>query len=112
LLVSILLSSTLLLVPNQSDTWLGIELLAIGIVTWIAATILDVKRLRQLKTHNWRAEPVRLGLTQLSSIPYMIAGILLWLNSEQGLYWLVIAVVACYLKSLTDAWVLLVEINR
>jgi hypothetical protein len=51
-------------------------------------------------------------LAQLAVIPFVIAGALLVTTGVDGLFWLLPAFVLCYVVSLADAWVLLVETHR
>src|SRR2546421_10228773 len=46
-LLAILVVSSLLLVPGQSVTLVGIEVLVVGFIVWITATLLDVAILQQ-----------------------------------------------------------------
>ena len=112
LLLGILLQScSLLLVPDQSLLAIGIEILLCGLAIWGLVSYLDVKRLHQTES-LFGLEPPRFVLTQVASLPYIIAGILLVAGNESGLYWIVPAIIASFIKSFFDAWVLLVEINR
>jgi modulator of FtsH protease len=99
-------------VPGQPVSTVGIEVLVSGIIIWGIVTYLDIKRLRRTKHIYWQYEPPRLFLTQLASLPYLIAGVVLLSGSENGMYWMVPAVIFSFLKTFADAWVLLVEINR
>jgi hypothetical protein len=45
-------------------------------------------------------------------VPYLIAGVSLFVGSGGGLYWLVAAIGLSYLVAMLDAWVLLIEIQR
>jgi len=49
---------------------------------------------------------------QLSLLPYIVAGIVILISKESGIYWLVPGIIISFIKSVVDAWVLLVEINR
>ena len=51
-------------------------------------------------------------LSQLASLPYVIAGILALAIGTVGLYLVVPAIIFSFIKAILDAWVLLVEINR
>jgi hypothetical protein len=112
LLLGVLVSCSLLLVPGQSLLIVGSEILVWGLVIWGLVTYFDVRRLRTTKRPYRGGEPLRIALTQLASLPYVIAGILLIAGNESGLYWQVPAVVASFIKSFSDAGGLLVEINR
>lgn len=112
LLLGILINGTLVLVPDQSLPLLGIEVFLSGLIIWLTVTYLDVKRLRKTSHPHWGSEPVRIALTQVASLPYIIAGLLLVAGNTIGLYWMVPAVFMSFIKSFADAWVLMVEINR
>ncbi|HLL44240.1 MAG TPA: hypothetical protein VK369_13920, partial [Segetibacter sp.] len=49
---------------------------------------------------------------QLAIIRYIICGLCILFIGEAGLYWIVPAIILSFIKSVLDAWVLLVEINR
>jgi modulator of FtsH protease len=49
---------------------------------------------------------------QLAIIPYIIGGLGILFHREAGLYWIVFSFILSFIKSVLDAWVLLVEINR
>ena len=51
-------------------------------------------------------------LGQAALLPYVFAGIAILAFGVDGIYILVPAVVISFLKSIIDAWILLVEINR
>lgn len=112
LLLGILISCSLLLAPDESELWGGIQILICGIAVWGTVTYLDVARIRKSNKHYWTSEPLRLFLTQVSSLPYIVAGILLMSGDLGGLNWILVAAVTSFIKSFSDAWVLLVEINR
>ncbi len=112
LLLTILIMSSLLLVPGQSLTLVGIELLLIGLFVWITATVFDVIIL-QKKEDQYRVPYLsNIAFNQLALLPYIVAGIIVLTRGTGGLYWLVPAIMISFIKALLDAWVLLVEINR
>jgi len=49
---------------------------------------------------------------QLSLLPYIVAAVVILISKENGIYWLVPGIIVSFIKSVVDAWVLLVEINR
>jgi modulator of FtsH protease len=115
LLLAVLTASILLLVPGQSISLMGVEVLVVGLATYVWIVIIQVLHLR-----NWSTIPsglrlplvLRLTLAQISTIPAMIAGIAVLTVGFDGLYWLVAGMVFSTLAAMFDAWVLLVEINR
>lgn len=112
LLLGILVTSSLLLLPHESISIVGIIILISGLLVWGTVTYLDVKRVRKSERKYWRYEPGRMLMTQLASLPYVIGGLVLISGNLSGLYWTVVAVTMSFIKSFADAWVLLVEINR
>ena len=112
LLLGILISCSLLLAPDPTITRTGLETLLCGLAVWGVVTFLDIKRLRKTAKSYWKTEPLKLALTQVASIPYIIGGIFIFTGDLGGLDWTVVAIVASFLKVFSDAWVLLVEINR
>ena len=112
LLLTILIISSLSLVPGQSVCLLGAEILVTGIVIWVTALTLDIGILRKTEAGFKSYARQNFLLTQLAVLPYIIAGIIILIQGSTGLYWLVPAFIISLIKALTDAWVLLVEINR
>ena len=112
LLFTILIVSSLLLVPGQTLMLAGIEVLIAGLVVWMIATIIDVRILQKTDPQYRRSFAVNMVLTQFAVLPYIIAGITVLAIGAGGLYFLVPAVLFSFIKALLDAWVLLIEINR
>ena len=112
ILLTILIMCSLLLIPGQSQTLIGIELLVVGLIVWITATRLDVMILLKKEPQYRSSYMLNMALTQLALLPYIVAGIIVLTRGAGGLYWLVPAIIISFIKALLDAWVLLVEINR
>ncbi len=111
-LTGILLVSVMAIVPAQPLRALAIELLIAGIAMWLA-----ISWAGYAAGHNnpyvSRANRIfQRILTQLAGLPILGCAISLLLHRGGGLYWLVVAVVFSYITSLSDAWVLLIEIHR
>lgn len=115
LLVAVLIATILLLVPDQGTVLAGAEVLAVGVVNWVAVVPLQVHALR-----NWRSSPdpsfrwhfvQRVVLCQVATLPVVAAGLGVMGWGVGGLYWLVVGVVLSFLGAVIDAWVLLVEIH-
>ena len=110
-LAMVLFVSTFALVPGQSVTSLGLEILGAALAAWTTSGII------QLKAPHHPSAPlrwtlIRVAATQLATLPMLAAGVSLLIGRGGGLYWTVFAVVASLLAALIDAWVLLVEIQR
>lgn len=112
LLLTSLIISLLLLMPDQAQALIGAELVGAGVVISLFILRLDmgVWRVTDLK---WRRRVLYNSLLDLlASFPYVIAGIVVLLGSLSGLYIMAIGMIFAFIKALLDAWVLLVEINR
>jgi modulator of FtsH protease len=110
-LVAVLLVATCGLVPGQSTRAFGIELVSIGALAWLFPIVMQLQSPRQENARRyWMIN--RVVLTQLSSLPIVVAGATLLAGSGGGLYWLVPAVGFAYVNAVFGGWVLLVEINR
>ena len=115
LLVAVLTASTLQLVPGQSTALIGVELLAVGLAAWGWIVAIQLRRLgywRTMRPDLRRAFVLRVALGQLATLPLVIAGVAVLSVGLGGLYWLVAGTVFSILAALSEAWVLLVEINR
>ena len=111
-LVSVLIVSTLLLGPGQSNTAIGLEVLATGVITWAFTSLLGVSILRHSESEHYRATAIGVAARQVTTLPLIIAGAVILTRGDGGLYWLLPAFIGAFISALSDAWVLLVEINR
>jgi hypothetical protein len=112
LLVTVLLICALCLVPNQAASLLGSEFLVTGIVVWIVTFRIDLKILFKTDDQYKKQYLMNALFTQLSVLPYIVSGIIMLVKDFCGVYWLVPGIIFSFVKSVLDAWVLLVEINR
>src|SRR5947208_6599370 len=112
ILLAILVVCSLLLIPRQPVMLVGIEVLVVGLIVWITATMLDMTILQKKDPHYRSHYVLNIALTQFAVLPYVVAGIFMLTLGADGLYWLVPAIVISFIKAILDAWVLLVEINR
>ena len=111
ILVGLLVLSVFVLVPGQSLTALGAEILVLGVVM---GTVLLTKRLRLPRAagqpRTWTVTPVVVILA--ATLPMAAAGISVLVRGGGGLYWLVAALILGFAGSVLNAWILLVEIHR
>jgi modulator of FtsH protease len=112
LLLNILIISSLMLVPKQSLTLQGIEVLAVSIVLWSLSSLFAWSILRNAPAEYRKFSLNNLVLIQLSVLPFIISGIMILCCGEPGIYWLVPGMLLSFSKAIIDAWVLLVEIHR
>jgi modulator of FtsH protease len=111
-LLAVLLTSSLLLVPGQPLTLIGLEVLIVGLVAWIATITIIVRSLPATKNLNRRYIVIRTTFSQAATLPFVFSGIATLVWGAVGLYWLVPATIFSFIAAIEDAWVLLIEINR
>lgn len=112
LLVAVLVVSMLGLVPGQSPTMLGTELLGTGLVAWFILASIHVRAVRSRVGPYPAALAGRIVLAQLAVLPLLAAGVSLLVRAGGGLYWLAPGVLLCLVVAVLGAWVLLIEILR
>lgn len=112
LLVAVLVVSTLVLIPGQSRTALGAELLVAGLFAWLLLVGIHVRAVRGRVGPTPATLGGRIVLAQAAVLPLLVAAVSLLLRAGGGLYWLVTGVVFCLVLAVLDAWVLLIEIHR
>jgi len=112
LLINVLIVSALCLVPKQPVWLIGTEILLLGIITWVITFRIDILLLRDSPKEYKRHYRQNMLFTQLALLPYIVSGAIVLSDGVFGLYFLVQGILFSFIKSVIDAWVLLVEINR
>ena len=112
LLLSVLILSTLLLVPDQAVGLVGVEVLVVGVLVWLTINVLLVNAWRTQERRFRGFLVPRAAMAQISTLPFVAAGLALLTQGASGLVWIVPGVIFSFLTVFIDAWVLLVEINR
>jgi hypothetical protein len=110
--LEVFLVCTVALVPRQPERMLAIELLIIGVIFWVAQVIGQIRYLTLRAGHPWSWFVYRFVLSQLGSVPFLVAGIALLVGAPSALYWLTPGFVFSFVAGIVSAWVLLVEILR
>jgi hypothetical protein len=106
-----LIVSVLALVPGQSRTVLGAELLVCAVPIWLATTYRYVHAGRAEQQSRF-AYGSDLTVAELAVVPVVGAGVSLVTGAGGGLYWLVPGFVFAFITAAVNGWVLLVEIMR
>ncbi len=110
---AVVLTSTLVLVPGQSITLLGLELILVTLIVWAAIAYIHVRSLADPGARDYIAQRIGYAaLTELAMLTLTLAGVTLVLHAGGGLYWLVPGTVLALAGAVLSAWVLLVEIIR
>jgi len=112
LLITILLISSLILVPGQSDLLIGLELISLGGIVWFFTLKFDLNIFKNMATPYRGQFIFNMILTQLAVLPYIIGGMVLLCGYNAGIYCIIPGILFSFIKSALDAWVLLIEINR
>jgi|SRR5579862_8978301 len=112
LLLANVIVASLMLVPEQPPAAIGLEILCAGLALWGMISRLDIIAIRR-STAEYRQYFVRhFFMFQLAVIPYLVGGVMVLAGVNGGLYWVAAAMVISLFVASTEAWVLLVEINR
>ena len=111
LLVSVLVASIIGLIPGQSATAAGIELLAVALV--FGGVIWS----RGAGDTDPAAAPGALSRSRLfviavGTLPFVVGGAAVMLEAGGGLYWIAAGIVFATCGAVANAWVLLIEILR
>ena len=97
--------------PGQPVAVVGGELLATGLLGWGSTSWLGLKAFRTTDAQYLRSNWLNIIYTQLVTLPYLAAGIVLLTGSTLGLYGVMLATAGSFCKVILDAWVLLIEIH-
>jgi hypothetical protein len=108
----VLILSISLLLPGQSTTALGVELVVGGALLMTLLVLIALPGLNRPTRQplSWRITRIVLALA--ASVPVILAGISLLAERGGGLYWLAAAFVLALAAGIGNAWVLLVEVVR
>jgi modulator of FtsH protease len=110
LLLSAVVVSLVGLVPGQSATALGVELLLFALAFGVWAFVLAIRSVEG--TRQYVHPLFHFGLIVPGTVPPVIGAVSLIVQSGGGLYWTAAGVVGALLGAAVNAWVLLVEILR
>ncbi len=110
LLLSAVVVSLVGLIPGQSATALGVELLAFGLIFGVWVLLLAVRAVPH--TRQYVHPLFHFSLVVPGTLPQVLGAVSLLVGSGGGLYWVVGGVIGALLGASINAWVLLVEILR
>jgi hypothetical protein len=109
----VLVAASYALVPGQSPSLFGAEVVAAGAVMWSLPVYLQLRaRGAASRGAAWGNFWPRVLLAQISSVPIVVSGILVLKGAPEALYWIVPGIVTALIATVINAWVLLVEILR
>jgi modulator of FtsH protease len=110
LFASILFIGTVLLIPDQSRTLLGIEIAVIGAA--VAVTVWSERGVDEVEPEYRRHAMTAAIIALVAAVLIAFSGIALAGMFAGGLYWLVPGVLLALGIGLVNAWVTLIEILR
>lgn len=111
LLLSVVIVSIIGLIPGQSHTALGAELLGAGLVFGAVIAALSTRSLPPgSEPPLWFAS--RLAIRAAGTLPLIVGGASVLAETGGGLYWTAAGIVFAIAGAVASAWVLLVEILR
>lgn len=110
--INVLLISCCGLVPDQAPAWMGSEMLGFGLLTSGISFKLGWVMLNLTPDPYKRSYRLNFLITQMITLPYWLAGILIIEVGWVGVYWVVPAILLSFIKTFYDVWLLLIEINR
>jgi hypothetical protein len=110
-LVGALLASLVGLIPGQSHVALGLELLLVSVV--VSAVVMRLPTLRLGDDEVEASWVIARWVVRLAAtVPFLIGGASVLLESGGGLYWIIAGIVFAIIGAVASAWVLLIEILR
>ena len=112
LLLSIIILSILFLIPQQPLHRLGIEILIVATLTWLITLKIDYSIYKGTDPKYKKEILLNCMFDQLSVTPYIFNGVFFIYADKYGTYFFVAAIIFSFIKVITDAWVLTIEINR
>jgi hypothetical protein len=115
LFVTVLFVAILLSIPDQSVRVLGIELVALAVITGVAMLVLDRRARAASSERDDSARNVASILdavapNAVTSVLLLVAGVLLVFGLHAGLDVLVLPVIAALAGGVVSAWLLLTKI--
>jgi modulator of FtsH protease len=112
LLVSVLIVSTLLLVPSQGPASTGIEIISVAGLEFVLLSIIHVRAPRRALGLSPPMFAMRVTAAHAGPVFMIVGGVSLLVQDGGGLYWVVPAMIASIVAAIIGAWVMLVEIVR
>ena len=111
-LVLAVVASIAALIPGQSLWLYGVEVLAFGAVAMGFALDSSFRVVAaRPRGARWGSVP-KIALVMVQVLPFLVGGALLMTTNSAGLDWIAAGILAVFVGSVLNAWVLLVEILR
>ena len=111
-LLAILTMAGLLLIPQQSLAIMGVEVVVVATLAGVFGLGLGVRGVRRTEARHRLRFAIGLAMFAAALALCVAGGIVMLAGSALGLYWVAAGMCLGIVRAVTDAWVLLVEINR
>jgi hypothetical protein len=111
-LVLIVVSAAAGLIPGQGPRLLGGEVLVFAAVAMALTIDSAVRMVRAIDRQYLRVTWVKIVVALVQILPFLVGAAILLTGSYSGLNWIAAGVLLVFVGSVTNAWVLLVEILR
>jgi len=112
MLLLVVIVASLGLVPGQGMRLLGLEIFVVSAATSGGIFLLERNYLVHIERSHRRQAIQMAVCNQLSLMTIALSGLITLWRGINGLYLLPIGILATFLFSIANAWVLLIEINR
>jgi modulator of FtsH protease len=112
MLLAVVMIASMGLVPGQGVRLLGLEIFATAAAASGGIFLLERAYLRLIERPYRRLSIQMAVCNQLSLITIALGGLVTLWRGQNGLYLLPPGILATFLFSIANAWVLLIEINR
>jgi hypothetical protein len=109
-ILAVAVFSLLVLVPGQSNTALGLEMVAMALPLTLGSQWL-INRALRARGFVSPLDPRRV-VVAVGTVPFLVAGASVIAGAGGGIYWVLGGAIAALLGGVLNAWVLLVEILR
>ncbi len=110
--VQVLFISMMMTIPSQPVAALSVEILVVALGSWIIQMVAFARYRRARLGHPGWWLIFRILQTHLATVPFVVAGVLLWLHFEGALYWVVPGFFFSFFAGLVNSWVLLINVGR
>jgi modulator of FtsH protease len=103
--------SSIMLIPDQGPTAVGLETLGVAGLAWVVTAALSRAILRAAPPRGRRLALSNL-LLRAAILPYLAGAAMLLIGAPGALHLVALGLILSFVKAALDAWVLLIESDR
>jgi hypothetical protein len=100
------------LIPGQGSVAWGIETTVFALAALGFYADAGIRGLRARQGGSLRGAAIKAAVGVAQILPFVVGGVLLIGGAEGGAHWVAVGIIAVFIGSVGNAWVLLVEILR